>query len=126
LFIEALRRAGAGIAPIFPQQSIREMTRTQRSPAEVLDAAVFGALQCGHLSGFGADADHLKTLDDVDRCADAGFVSFTLDAIEKVIDTAPRMNDADLLELLYRYAPDEAELRKILVTNPAKLFGFDN
>ena len=35
-------------------------------------------------------------------------------------------NDADLLELLYRYAPDEAELQKILVTNPAKLFGFDN
>ena len=35
-------------------------------------------------------------------------------------------NDADLLELLYRYAPDEAELRKILVTNPAKLFGFGN
>jgi 2-pyrone-4,6-dicarboxylate lactonase len=34
-------------------------------------------------------------------------------------------NDADLLELLYRYAPDEAELRKILVTNPAKLFGFE-
>jgi predicted TIM-barrel fold metal-dependent hydrolase len=35
-------------------------------------------------------------------------------------------NDADLLELLYRYAPDDAELEKILVTNPAKLFGFDN
>jgi 2-pyrone-4,6-dicarboxylate lactonase len=33
-------------------------------------------------------------------------------------------NDADLLELLYRYAPDEAELRKILVTNPAELFRF--
>jgi hypothetical protein len=31
-----------------------------------------------------------------------------------------------VLELLYRYAPDEAELKKILVTNPAKLFGFDN
>jgi len=35
-------------------------------------------------------------------------------------------DDADLLELLYRYAPGEAELRKILVTNPAKLFGFEN
>jgi 2-pyrone-4,6-dicarboxylate lactonase len=35
-------------------------------------------------------------------------------------------NDADLLELLYRYAPDEAELQKILVTNPARLFGFDD
>ena len=33
-------------------------------------------------------------------------------------------NDADLLELMYRYAPDQAELEKILVRNPAKLFGF--
>jgi len=33
-------------------------------------------------------------------------------------------NDADLLELLYRYVPDEALLEKVLVTNPAKLFGF--
>lgn len=33
-------------------------------------------------------------------------------------------NDADLLELMYRYAPDPAELEKILVHNPAKLFGF--
>jgi hypothetical protein len=30
-------------------------------------------------------------------------------------------NDADLLELLYRYASDR---QKILVDNPAKLFGF--
>ena len=39
-----------------------------------------------------------------------------------------RLSDigADLLELLYRYAPHEAELRKILVTNPAHLYGFDN
>lgn len=33
-------------------------------------------------------------------------------------------NDAELLELLYRYAPDTAEQQKILVDNPAKLFGF--
>jgi predicted TIM-barrel fold metal-dependent hydrolase len=35
-------------------------------------------------------------------------------------------NDADLLELLYSYVVDEAELRRILVTNPAKLFGFED
>jgi len=34
-------------------------------------------------------------------------------------------NDADLLELMYRYAPNQATLEKILVHNPAKLFGFD-
>ncbi|RXG98923.1 amidohydrolase family protein [Bradyrhizobium vignae] len=33
-------------------------------------------------------------------------------------------NDADLLELMYRYAADQAELERILVHNPAKLFGF--
>jgi predicted TIM-barrel fold metal-dependent hydrolase len=34
-------------------------------------------------------------------------------------------NDADLLELLYRYAPDEGERKRILVDNPANLFGFE-
>jgi len=33
-------------------------------------------------------------------------------------------NDADLLELLYRYAPDDKVLERILVSNPKKLFGF--
>jgi 2-pyrone-4,6-dicarboxylate lactonase len=33
-------------------------------------------------------------------------------------------NDADLLELFYRYMADDAELQKIMVDNPAKLFGF--
>ena len=34
-------------------------------------------------------------------------------------------NDADLLELFYRYAPDAALQRRILVENPARLFGFE-
>lgn len=34
-------------------------------------------------------------------------------------------NEADLLEQLYRCAPDDATLEKILVYNPAKLFGFE-
>ena len=33
-------------------------------------------------------------------------------------------NDADLLELLYRYAPDAATRQRILVDNPTQLFGF--
>lgn len=33
-------------------------------------------------------------------------------------------NDADLLELLYRYVRDETELRRVLVDNPGKLFGY--
>jgi predicted TIM-barrel fold metal-dependent hydrolase len=36
----------------------------------------------------------------------------------------PMPNDAELLEFLYRAAPDSAVRKKILVDNPAKLFGF--
>ena len=34
--VEAMKRSGSGIAPIFPQQSIREMTRTGRTPGQVM------------------------------------------------------------------------------------------
>jgi hypothetical protein len=36
------------------------------------------------------------------------------------------MNDAETVELLYRYVDnDQALLQKILVDNPARLHGFD-
>ncbi len=34
-------------------------------------------------------------------------------------------NDTDLLELFYRYAPEDELRRQILVENPARLFGFE-
>jgi predicted TIM-barrel fold metal-dependent hydrolase len=40
------------------------------------------------------------------------------------LSTEPPPNDADLLELLYRYTPDEDERRRVLIDNPAALFGF--
>jgi 2-pyrone-4,6-dicarboxylate lactonase len=36
----------------------------------------------------------------------------------------PVQNDADLLELFYRYAPDEDTVHRILVDNPTRLYGF--
>jgi predicted TIM-barrel fold metal-dependent hydrolase len=41
------------------------------------------------------------------------------------VSKKPPPNDADLLELLYRYVRSEDELRRILVDNPAKLFGYE-
>src|SRR3954465_1352507 len=75
--IEAMKRAGAGIAPIFAQQSIREMTRTGRTPRDVVDAAVSGIEQCGWRSPSGADADHIKMSADVDVTAAVGFTFYT-------------------------------------------------
>ncbi|KAF1066391.1 MAG: 4-sulfomuconolactone hydrolase [Pseudomonas citronellolis] len=41
------------------------------------------------------------------------------------ISTKQPPNEGDLLELLYRFAPDPATRQRILVSNPANLFGFD-
>ena len=86
--VRALRAAGGGLAPIFAQQSIREMERTGRSPQEVLDDATWGAFAEGWREGFGADADHLKTAQDVDACVAAGYTFFTFDPGDYVDDRA--------------------------------------
>ena len=64
---------------IFAQQSIREMTRTGRSPDDVMDDATWGVFQEGWRAGVGADADHLKTTADIDLCVAAGYTFFTID-----------------------------------------------
>ena len=86
--VRALRAAGGELAPIFAQQSIREMKRTGRSPQEVLDDATWGVFAEGWKEGFGADADHLKTTEDVDACVAAGYSFFTFDPGEYVDDGA--------------------------------------
>jgi hypothetical protein len=67
------------LLPILAQQSVREMTRTQRTPAEVMAAARRGIAETGFQGVWGADADHLKTREDVFNLADAGFTFFTID-----------------------------------------------
>src|SRR5690242_9546173 len=82
--VRALQRVlgetpGSAIGPIFAQQSIREMERTRRTPEEVLSDATWGAFQAGWRGPVGADADHLKTLADIDACAAAGYTFYTID-----------------------------------------------
>jgi hypothetical protein len=84
--VEAIQRAGdgSGIEPIFPQQSIREMVRTNRTPRRVMDDALRGARQAGWSGRIGADADHLKSTQDVDATVAAGFTFFTIDPSDHV------------------------------------------
>ena len=93
--VAALRRAGGGILPIFAQQSIREMARTGRTPQQVMGDAGAGAAAAGHTGPMGADADHLKTAEDVRRTAAAGFVFFTLDPSGAVDPRADDYPEAD-------------------------------
>lgn len=96
--VRAVRAVGgfAAIAPIFPQQSIREMTRTGRTPVEVMDDATWGMFAEGWCDGTGADADHLKSTADIDACLAVGFSMFTIDPGEHV-DSAADTSDAATL-----------------------------
>ncbi len=89
---------GSNLRPVFAQQSIRELERTERSPGDVMDSAVWAVFGEGYREGFGSDADHLKSTDDIDLMARAGFTMFTFDPGEHVV------NDADSFPVDELYA----------------------
>jgi len=96
--VAAMQRSGGSILPIYPQQSIREMTRTQRTPQQVMDDALAGAKAAGWEGLIGADADHLKTPEDVDVTAAVGFTFFTIDPSDEVDQQADDYNESQLRE----------------------------
>ena len=96
--LDALKDAGGPIKGIFAQQSIREMTRTQRTPDQVMSCAADALGQAGFTDDWGADADHLKTPAHVDYTADAGFVFYTIDPSDHVDQQADNYDAATLAD----------------------------
>lgn len=94
-------------APIFAQQSVREMERTQRSPQEVLGAAQTALAKLAYAGPWGADADHHKTPQDVEKSAAAGFTFFTIDPSAFVNNEADRMSGSQLQAAIAGMEADE-------------------
>src|SRR5512147_1565820 len=87
---------GTKFAPIFAQQSVRENARTGRTPQQVMDDARRALDAAKWDAPWGADADHLKTLDDLPPFVEAGYTFFTVDPGEYVDNAA----DTDSLDML--------------------------
>ena len=85
-----------GLAPIFAQQSVRENARTGRTPQQVMDDAKRAVEAAGWDKPWGADADHLKTVDDLPAFVAAGYTFFTVDPGAHVDNAA----DADPVSVL--------------------------
>jgi len=81
---------------IFAQQSIRELARTDRTAGEVMTAAQAALGAARYEKVWGADADHLKTPEDVQVTAAAGFTFFTIDPSSYVNNAADSMEAAEL------------------------------
>ncbi len=89
---------GTNIRPVLAQQSIRELKRTNRQPKEVIDAATWAVLQEDFRDGFGADADHIKTPEDIDIMVNAGYTMFTIDPGLYVVNEADSLPIGIILE----------------------------
>jgi hypothetical protein len=87
---------GTKFAPIFAQQSVRENARTGRTPQQVMDDAKRSVEAAKWDMPWGADADHLKTVDDIPPFVEAGYTFFTVDPGEHVDNAA----DTDSVEAL--------------------------
>jgi hypothetical protein len=94
---------GTKFAPVFAQQSVRENERTRRTPQQVMDDAKRAIEAAGWDLPWGADADHLKTLEDLAPFVEAGYTFFTVDPggyVDNMADT----DSADVLSQKIREA----------------------
>jgi len=91
---------GTKFAPIFAQQSVRENARTGRTPQQVMDDAKRAVDAAKWDAPWGADADHLKIVEDIHPFVEAGYTFFTVDPGEHVDNGA----DSDPLDVLKRKA----------------------
>jgi hypothetical protein len=93
-------------APVFAQQSVREMDRTGRTPQEVMKAAKDALDAAGYSKPWGADADHHKTTQDVDQSAAAGFTFFTIDPSAFVNNNADNLPETQLAAEIQKMEAD--------------------
>lgn len=95
--VRAFRKYGLEVTPVFAQQSIREMDRLGRTAQAVLDDATFGCVEAEWAGPVGADTDHIKTTEGIDRGLHAGFTTFTLDPGDHVVDPDQARGDISTL-----------------------------
>ena len=109
--VRAVSEANGRISPIFAQQSIREMTRTGRTPQQVMDDVTWGVFEEGWQGGMGADADHLKNTNDIDACLAAGFTFFTFDP-GSYVDNTSHTDDLNSLKDKAERFPADMQLKE--------------
>lgn len=120
---------GTGIAPIFAQQSVRENARTGRNPQIVLDDAMWGIFEMGWRDPWGADADHVKEIDDLPPFIEAGYTFYTIDPNEYV-DNDAHLDSVKTLKVKVAQLPWDSlgisweGLYQLYVENPVDLAGF--
>lgn len=111
---------GKDIFPILAQQSVREMSRTERNWQKVLDDAIWGCFEAGYEGPFGADADHVKNIKELKEAADCGFSMFTIDPSGFIKNEIGRLNKQEL-EQLFNRIPNGKEIENLYLNKKYKI-----
>lgn len=96
--------------PVVAQQSVRELDATGRSYEQVVADAVFGVFQEGYTDGFGADADHLRTMAEVRQFAKAGPSMVTIDISDYLRPDVEELDNRKLQDA-FRSLPKKEQQR---------------
>lgn len=96
------------VYPVFAQQSIRELTLTERSFDDVLDCVTFAVFRENFTRPFGADGDHLKKFEEIEYALSRGYTMITLDCSEHINDKVAAMSDEEV-EAAYVPLPETEE-----------------
>jgi len=110
------------IFPILAQQSVREMTRTERNWQKVLNDAIWGCFEAGYEGPFGADADHVKGIKDLKDAVDCGYTMFTLDPSNFIRNDIEKLGKQEL-DQLYNQIPDSKKIEGLYLSKSYKIKG---
>jgi len=118
-----------GVAPIFAQQSVRENDRTGRTPQIVLDDAMWALFEADWRTPWGADADHVKEINDLPPFIAAGYSFYTIDP-NQYVDNAAHTDGVETLKAKVTNLPWNElgiswdRLNELYGANPIQLDGF--
>ena len=98
------------LSPVLAQQSMRELSMTNRTFRGVVDDATFLVFCADYREGYGADGDHLKKIEDIDVALEAGMPMITLD-LSEVMNAAAGDWDAEQIDKAFAGLSDAARSR---------------
>jgi len=85
------------VCPVLAQQSVRELDLTGRDYEQVLDASTWAVFQEGYERPWGADGDHLKSEEWVQRALGIGFTMITADVSDHIRKEYAAGSEAEIL-----------------------------
>jgi tagaturonate epimerase len=94
------------VYPVLAQQSMRELHLTGRTYQDVVTDVSFQVFQEGFTRGYGADGDHLKTLEDIDSALDAHMPMITLDLSDQMHPEAAQWSAEELEKRFHKLSLD--------------------